>query len=130
MDFDTNDVGKLILRLALGPLVLLHGIAKFTGGLAFITSLMAQNGLPEFFAYAVFLGEVLGPLLIIFGVYARVGAVLIAINMLVAIALVHLPELFVLTKHGSWALELQGMYLFSAVALALLGSGRIAARPD
>lgn len=130
MDLDTSDAGKLVLRLALGLMVLLHGIAKLTGGLAFITSLMAQNGLPEFLAYAVYFGEVLGPLLLIFGVYARVGAGLIAINMLVAIALVHLPQVLVLTKHGSWALELQGMYLFSAIALMLLGSGRLAARPD
>lgn len=130
MDIDATDIGKLILRLALGFTVLLHGIAKLTGGFAYITSLMAQYGLPEFFAYGVYLGEVLGPLMIIIGVYSRVGAGLIVINMLVAIALVHLPELFVLTKHGSWALELQGMFLFSALALTLLGSGRLAARPD
>lgn len=130
MDIDATDVGKLILRLVLGPLVLLHGIAKFTGGFAFIVSLMNQYGLPEFFAYAVYLGEVLGPLMIIIGVFTRVGAGLIAINMLVAIVLVHLPQLLELGDHGGWALELQGMYLFTALALTLLGSGRLAVHPD
>ena len=29
-----NDLGKLILRLTLGVLILLHGIAKIGGGIA------------------------------------------------------------------------------------------------
>ena len=30
----------------------------------------------------------------------------------------------VATPAGGWALELQGMYFFAAIALALLGAGR------
>jgi putative oxidoreductase len=44
--------------------------------------------------------------------------------MVVAIGLVHMHELFALGKQGGWALELQGLYLFGAVAVALLGAGR------
>jgi putative oxidoreductase len=58
------------------------------------------------------------------GFYARIGAALIAINMLFAFALVHLGQLGQLNEQGGWALELQGMYLASAIALALLGPGR------
>jgi len=44
--------------------------------------------------------------------------------MVVAILLVHTREFFTMTGSGGWALELQGMYLFAAIALALLGAGR------
>lgn len=119
-----QDLGKLILRVALGVLVLLHGIAKLRGGSAGIVGMVEAQGLPGFLGYAVLLGEVLGPLLLIAGFHARIGAVLIALNMLVAIALVHMGELGQLNAQGGWALELQGMFLFGAIAVALLGPGR------
>lgn len=81
-------------------------------------------GLPGWFAYAVYLGEIIGPILLILGLFARVGASLIFVNMIFAIILVHLADLFVLGKQGGWALELQGMYLFTAFALMLMGPGR------
>jgi len=37
---------------------------------------------------------------------------------------VHMADLFALTKQGGWALELQGLYLFGALAVVLLGAGR------
>jgi putative oxidoreductase len=82
-------------------------------------------GMPGFVAYGVYAGEILGPLLLITGFYARLGAVLIALNMLFAFALAHTGDLTSLTKTGGWALELQGMFLFTAIALALTGPGRI-----
>jgi putative oxidoreductase len=119
-----NDgIGKLILRVALGGMVLMHGIAKLTGGIGFITGTVTSAGLPAFFAYAVYVGEVVAPLLLIFGWYSRIGAAVIAINMLVAIGLVHGAELFALNQTGGWAIELQAMFLFTAVALVLIGPG-------
>lgn len=44
--------------------------------------------------------------------------------MLVAVLLVHSGQLFELGKSGGWALELQGIYFFAAIAIALLGAGR------
>lgn len=122
---DLNDTGKLVLRLTLGVLILLHGIAKLTHGIDPIQGMVTGMGMPAFFAYGVFAGEVLGPLLLIIGFYARIGAALIAINMLFAIALAHTSELTSLNQTGGWALELQGMFLFTAIALMLLGPGRI-----
>lgn len=120
-----NDTGKLVLRLTLGILILLHGIAKLMHGIDSIEGMVTSMGLPGFVAYGAFAGEVLGPLLLIIGFYARIGAVLIAINMLFALVLAHTGELTSLTPNGGWALELQGMFLFSAIALALMGPGRI-----
>ena len=118
------DLGKLVLRLALGLLILLHGIAKLRGGLGQITGLVESHGLPGFIGYGVLVGEVLAPLLVLSGFYARIGGALIAFNMLVAFALVHLGQLGQLNEQGGWALELQGMYLATAIAIALIGPGK------
>lgn len=122
-----HDLGKLLLRLALGILILLHGIAKLKGGVAPIEGMLQAQGLPGVLAYGAYIGEVLAPLLVIAGFHARVGAVLIAVNMLFAFALVHLGQLAQLNEQGGWALELQAMYFAAAVAVALLGPGRYSA---
>ncbi len=120
----TEDIGKLVLRLALGVLMLLHGISKVVNGVDGIVGMVTGLGLPAAVAYGVYLGEVVGPLLVIVGLYTRVGALLIAGNMLFALLLAHRAELFTLAPTGGWALELQGMFLFGAVAALLLGAGR------
>ncbi|MGH8764798.1 MAG: DoxX family protein [Burkholderiales bacterium] len=127
-----DDAGKLILRLTLGVLILLHGIAKILhpGAVGAIGTQLAAAGAPAAFAYAVYIGEVVAPLMIIVGVWTRIGGLLIAINMVVALTLVHAGQLFLLTKNGGWQLELQGFYLLCGVALVFFGSGRYAAKPD
>lgn len=120
----SDDAGKLILRVALAILILFHGVAKITGGVGFIAGLVEKLGLPGALAYLVFVGEVLAPILILVGAWTRLAAFIVAGNMVVAIALVHMGELFTLDKNGGWALELQGMFLFSAIALIFLGAGR------
>jgi putative oxidoreductase len=119
-----ESTGKLILRLALGILILLHGIAKMTGGIGFISGTVQSAGLPAFLAYGVYVGEVIAPIMVLIGWHSRIGAAIIAVNMLFAIGLVHRAELGSLSQTGGWALELQGMFLFAAIALVLLGPGR------
>ena len=51
-------------------------------------------------------------------------ALLVLVNMLFAFFLAHLGQLGMLNEAGGWQLELQGMYLASSLALALLGPGR------
>ena len=121
----SDDTGKLVLRVALGVLILLHGIAKIGGGVSGIGGMLASQGLPGFLAYFVYVGEILAPVLLIAGIYTRPAAWIVVINMLVAIWLVHTKELFALGKNGGWALELQGMFLFTAIALVLMGPERI-----
>ena len=119
-----DDLGRLLLRVALGALILLHGIAKLRHGLGPIEAMVAAHGLPSFVAYGVLVGEVVAPLMLLLGFYARIGALLIAVNMLFAFGLAHMSQLTQLNDQGGWALELQGMYLATAVAIALLGPGR------
>ena len=118
------DAGKLVLRAALAILILLHGIAKLRGGVGFIGAMLSQHGLPAALGYLVYVGEVVAPLLVLAGIWTRLGALVIAVNMVVAILLVHMGELFELGRTGGWALELQAMFLAAAIAVALLGAGR------
>lgn len=121
-----QDLGKLVLRIVLGVLILLHGISKLRHGLGAIEGMVTAHGLPAFVAYGVLVGEVLAPLLLLLGWFSRVGAALVAVNMLFAFGLAHMGQLAQLNEQGGWALELQGMYLAAALALALLGPGRYA----
>jgi len=121
----SEDLGKLVLRVALGVLILLHGIAKLGKGVDGIGNMLAGHGLPAVLAYGVYLGEIVAPALLIIGLFTRPAAWVIVVNMLVAIWLVHMKDLGALSSNGGWALELQGIFLFSAVAVALLGGGRI-----
>ena len=128
----SSDIGRLVLRLCLGGLMLFHGVHKVLhpGSLDFIGSRLNTFSLPPELAYGVYLGEVLAPLMIIFGFGTRLGGLMIVINMVFAILLVHSHELTMLTSHGGWQLELQAFYLFGGLAVALLGSGRIALSRD
>jgi len=118
------DLGRLLLRLCLGGLVLFHGVAKLQGGIDGITQLVTANGLPAFVAYGVYLGELVAPVLIIIGWYSRIGSLLVAINMVFALYLAHRADVFKLAASGGYALELQALYLIVAIALALMGPGR------
>jgi len=118
------DVAKLLLRLTLGVLILLHGVSKIRGGPGFILDIVEKSGLPEPFGYLVYVGEVLAPILVIIGLWTRAAALVIAINMIFAVALVHLGQLVQLAPEGGWALELQALFLVVGIAIALLGAGR------
>jgi putative oxidoreductase len=121
----SDDLGKLILRVALGVLILLHGIAKLSKGVDGIGGMLSSHGLPAILAYLVYVGEVVAPVLLIVGLFTRPAAWAVAANMVVAIWLVHMKDLGALNNQGGWALELQGMFLFSAIAVAFLGGGRL-----
>ena len=118
------DIAKLLLRLILGMLILIHGISKIKGGPGFVLDMVDKAGLPEPFGYLVYVGEVAAPLLTIIGLWTRLAAIVIALNMIVALLLVHMGQFFQFAPEGGWALELQGLYLIVAVSVALLGAGR------
>jgi len=126
------DTGKLILRLCVAGLMLFHGIAKLMhpGSLDFIAGMLAGFGLPELLAYGVYIGEVVAPLMVIFGYRARLGGLLMMLNMLFALVLAHTGDFFSLSEHGGWMVELQIFYLLSSLSIVFLGSGSVAVRPD
>jgi putative oxidoreductase len=119
-----DDIGKLVLRLSVGILMLMHGLHKLMYGISGISAMVQANGWPVWVSYGVFVGEIIAPVLMILGLLTRASALILVLNMIVAIYLAHSHQLFHLTKTGGWLLELQGLYLFGALAIALLGAGR------
>ncbi len=123
----TDDHAKLILRLAVGFLVLLHGLYKLQNPQAveFVGAAFSDVGLPAAFAYLFFVGEVIAPIMLIVGYQTRVAALLVAITIVVAILLVHTSQLFTLAEMGGgYALEIQTMFLAGALAIFGLGAGK------
>ena len=125
-----DNIGKLILRVMLGSLMLFHGVNKLQHGIDFIKGLVVSQGLPEFLAYGVYIGEIIAPILLILGWRSRIWAGIIVVNMLVVIYMTQLGAFMKLGAHGSWAVELQMFYLLSALAIAFLGSGKFAITRD
>jgi putative oxidoreductase len=126
-----EDLGKLILRLTVGGLLLMHGIAKVMDpnmAMGFIGTQLASHGLPDFIKYGVFLGEVAGPLLLILGFLTRLGALMIVVNMAMAIFLVNMDNVAVIKAGGAWAIEIEAFFLLGALAVFCLGAGRVSLR--
>jgi len=120
----SDDLGKLLARLSVGVLLLFHGIHKLLTGIAPIKQMLAGHHLPEAFSYGAYFGEIVGPVLIILGLFSRLGGALVAFNMVVAIYLAGGPRLLALAPSGGYALELEMFYLLGGVLVALLGAGR------
>ena len=118
-----EDLAKFILRFTVGFLMLFHGVAKL-GGIGFIEGIFTSMGLPSFLAYGVYVGEIIAPLMLIVGYRVRVASVLIMGTMLFIIFVTHSEDIFALTKHGAWAIELQMFYLLGALAIFFQGSGK------
>lgn len=127
-----DNVGKLTLRLTLGVLILFHGVHKilYPAALGFIGRKLVDLGLPHDLAYLVYIGEVVAPIMLILGVYSRIGGLLVVINMIFAVILVHATQLLSVGKSGGWAVELEGVYLLCGLTVLMLGSGKAAIRPD
>ncbi len=115
-----DDVGRLVLRVTIGGLMLFHGIHKIFHGVEGIAGMLER----QFLAYGVFVGEVVAPILMIVGFFARPAAAVLAFTMVVAIYLAHSQDLLKLGEQGQWAVELPILFLFGSIAIALYGAGR------
>lgn len=129
-----NDFGALVARVALGLVILPHGLQKtlgwyggggFDGTMGFFTT---QLGIPSVFALLAILAESLGALALIFGLLGRVSALGVGITMTVAMLMVHVPNGFFMNWFG--AQQGEGIEFFLlAIALAVItlvkGSGAL-----
>lgn len=119
-----EDMGKLLLRLAVGGLMLFHGLHKLIDGVDGISAMLMAKGLPGVIAYGVLLGEVVAPLLIILGVLTRPAALVLAFTMVVAWLMMGTAKTWQLDAVGAWAIESLVYFFIGALAVALLGAGR------
>jgi len=125
-----DNIGKLILRMMLGGMILFHGIDKALHGISFIKGMLKVHNLPEVLVYGVYVGEILAPIFVLIGWQSRMWAGVIGINMAMAIYLTQMSSLLKLGSHGAWAVETSMFYLLSAVAIMFLGSGKYAVTRD
>ncbi len=112
--------GLLLLRLAIGVMMIHHGQEKLADPQQFANTYVASLHLPFplFFAYAAGISELIGSWLLIFGVFAPLGALAITGTMLVA-AYQH-----ILTGgFNIYVLELVALYLGGSISLLLIGPG-------
>jgi putative oxidoreductase len=117
--------GLTILRIVVGIVFVAHGAQKiFVQGLGAVSGFLGSLGvpLPSVAAVVVAGVEFLGGLALIAGFYTRYASALLAVNMLVAIVLVHLQAGLFLPKGYEYALTL----LAASLALLLDGPGRAA----
>lgn len=116
--------GVLLLRFTTAGLMLFHGAAKLIHGIGPIEGLLGKVGLPSWFAFGVFVGEIIAPLLVIAGLWVRWAALVIAVNMVIAVWLAHRQDLFALSQTGGYRLELQAFFLFCSLSIAWLADNR------
>jgi putative oxidoreductase len=112
----------LVMRLVLGAVMVGHGYHKVFGGLHHHAQFVASLGLPAWTAYISSFTEFLGGLLLLMGLFTRVTAFAICINLSVAIAKVHFHD--GLMGNGGYEFPLALAAL--AFALTFFGGGPIA----
>jgi len=114
--------GITAIRVVVGVVFLMHGGQKlFIWGFSGVAAFLGQLGIPApmLASIIVTLVEFLGGLALFLGLFTRWVAILLAIDMAVAILTVHLPNGFFLPEGFEYPLTL----LAANVSLALLGSG-------
>lgn len=122
--FKSDDAGKLLLRIAVGGLLLFHGIAKAKSGNAFVLGVMQQHGLPVFLAYGSYLAEIVAPILILAGVQVRLAGLVVAADLLMAILLALRGAIFTVRMGGAWGIEVEAFFVLGGLALFLMGGGK------
>jgi putative oxidoreductase len=106
-----------IMRLAVGGVFLAHGITKYHNGVSGVAGFLHGLGIPFSSVAAVYLiaVETVGAICVMLGIFTRVWATAMAVNMAMAIALAILP------RGGS--AELEALLLAGSVTLMALGDG-------
>jgi len=121
-----DDTGRLLVRVMLAGLILFHGVDKILHGIDWMQRPLEALHLPFFIAYGVYVGEVAAPVLVLLGVFTRIAAAVICLDMVMALILDAGRLFLTIQPTGGWGIELEAFYLLSAVAVVLLGPGRYA----
>ncbi len=114
-------LGLLVLRLALGLIFFTHGYPKLAHSGADMQGFFVQHGLPGYFVYISGVLEVFGAILLVLGLFTRAAALLLAIEMGVAIWKVHSTGGYLAVHNYEFPLAM----LAGSFALATVGAGRL-----
>ncbi len=125
MAFHSDDLGKLLLRLAVGGLLIFHGVSKLLHGIGWLPPMLQMHGIPGIVAYGVFVAEVVAPVLIVAGWRTRAWSLIIASEMLMILWLEFRDRIFtVKPAGGGWTVELEVFFLLGSLVLFFMGSGK------
>lgn len=118
-----NDNGIAVVRIALGTVILAHGMQKLAGwfgghGISWtIEHWQVWFGLPAAITFLVILGESIGAILLIIGLLGRVMAAIIGLIMMGAVYLVHWKSGFFM----NWYSQPQGEgFEYHILAMAMV----------
>ena len=118
--------GLTVLRVIVGVVFFVHGFQKlFAMGIGGVAGFLGQVGVPApgLFAVVVTLVELLGGLALVLGLFTRVAAISLSVDMLVATLTVHLSAGFFVSDGGY---EFTLVLLAASAALAIAGPGEAA----
>lgn len=113
-----SDIGFLILRVAVGGLMVFHGYSKFLDTSKLIEKTASMGfPLPELFGTLAMASEFFGGMLLIVGLFTRLSLFGIISTMAVAFFVAHANDPF-------GKKELSFVYMCVSLALFFIGSGK------
>lgn len=118
--------GIALIRIVVGFVFVMHGQQKFFEmGVGNLESWFGSLGIPApaLAAMVVSLVELVGGAALIVGVFTRVFGMLLAVDMIVALVVVHLPNGFFAANNG---VELVLVLGAASLGLVLTGAGALA----
>ncbi len=117
----------LVVRVIVGIIMAAHGWQKLQGGPENFGGFLSQLGvpLPEFMAYVVTFVELIGGILLILGLLSRLTALLLTIDLVVAILLVKVNVGLLSPQGGGVGAELDLALIAGFLVILLAGPGKL-----
>jgi putative oxidoreductase len=111
-----------MIRITVGAILLVHGWGKIKTGVTGIAAYLGRTGIEPSapLAYMVYINETIGAVCIILGLFTRFFAASIAIELAVALWIVHYAKGFGASAGGYEYVLMWGIIMF---AIALRGGG-------
>jgi len=119
-----HPLALLVLRLALGAIMIAHGSQKLFGGMPRFMGMLQNIGIPPVLGYLTAAAEFGGGILLVVGLLTRLAALSIVIDMAVAISKVHWKNGLV-SAGGKVGYEFPLACGIIAFALIFLGAGPV-----
>ena len=116
-----NDVGLLLLRIAIAIIFLYHGLPKLSKA----KSMSAMMGMPAAMIFMLGAVETLASLGLVFGVYTQLSALLLSIVMIGAISIKIMKWKVPCGAMDKTGWEFDFILLFANIAILLSGGGSL-----
>ena len=120
-------LAPLAVRVIVGIIMAAHGLQKLTGGPANFGQGLAGMGvpLPVLMAYVVTFVELIGGILLIMGLLSRLAALLLTIDLAVAILLVKVNTGLIAPQGSGAGAELDLALIAGLLVVLFAGSGKL-----